>query len=244
MGFDALAWVVELDVDIVGDLASACTDVGDEHVREFVEGIWSALAAGDGHWCTIHIHLAVAHFVEPSPSEGVVATGDVIRDRVGEGVGRIAIGILWEIAAGFIRGAATDDGVDDLEFGVLGGCLVGCQRQLTRATAMDSTSLERESLWCPGRGGVLYRFVIFVGWGLVDAWTLLAGIVGTRCVQGRVIQGAASVREGRGDKHVPGCGGEEGREGSGEGQLREHVGCVKEGSGDAQCFYVEDPWLW
>ena len=139
-----------MDVFGLGGRAVRNGDVGDEHGRErrrvaarqvrdscevgFVEGLVGALvgAAGDFDGGAVHVHFAVADFVEPGPGQGVCAWLDARGD--GKAVcirvrGRGGV-VGSDVAGDIFGGAAAFDGVDDHPGGALGCRVVGGERDL------------------------------------------------------------------------------------------------------------------
>lgn len=82
---------------------------------------------------------------------------------------------------------------------------------------MSSTTLKLQSLFTRnGHGGGGF------GW-IVDAGPNLAGEIGPRGIEGRVVEGLSAVRSRVGQLHVGRCGGREGR--CKEDGLGERHGC-------------------
>ena len=137
-----------MDVFGIGSQAVGSGDVGDEHGGE--RGRVAAGELGDGeigsveggvsfvgsasHFdrCTVHVHLAIAHFVEPGPCESVCSRSDACWDgiavciRVGSGGGIVCS----EVTRYALCRATSLDGVNDHPFGALRRGCVGGKRDL------------------------------------------------------------------------------------------------------------------
>lgn len=140
LALDAVTRERESDLlALLGLTLAWAVDVGDEHIRGFLEGrtstsiqdrrqvasVATLLAAVDVHLSAVHVHLSVTDLVEPRPSQ--------------EGLS--GWGILGDIELVRLRDrAATHYGVDDLERLAL---VVG-QRDLAGATTVSSATLKRQ----------------------------------------------------------------------------------------------------
>ena len=146
------AWSWEEHIDGLGNLtlrAIACSgaaraDVGDEHIREGIEGgliafhelcdvarhevfVFTALGSGrsDGDGGAVHVHLTIADFVEPGPGKNGGASWEIGGDFEGVGIGiNLSSGFCRIIANLAFPGAAAFDGMDHLELAARGGSLV------------------------------------------------------------------------------------------------------------------------
>jgi hypothetical protein len=142
--------------------------------------------AGDGNWGAVHVHLAVADSVEPSPSQSVLSSGDAFGHLEAE------IGVAIRVQGG----AAALEGLDHLPRGGLGGLEVFCQTDLAGTAAVDGAAFECElhiladgedCLGCGGLKGVIAK---------------LAGEVTAICRQRRVVESGLAVRGWVAHNHV------------------------------------------
>ena len=177
-------------------------EVGDEQRRETALssnlGLWSVpflRSCGDGGGTTIHVEFAIADFVDPRPSDGVLTGSDALGDGVLEHSGAGTRSIVGEVASD-VGGAVALDGLDDHPLGVGGGLLVGGQGDLARTAAVDRTALEAEGLRLPDDDVVLGTVEI------VDPGALLAWEVASVGRQWRVVEGLGTVGHGGDHLHV------------------------------------------
>jgi hypothetical protein len=98
---------------VAGTLA---LDVGNSHVGECVEAGSVVRAAGDGDGGAVHVHLAVADFVEPGPCHGHLAVGKLLGNCEGELTGSALAAVFLQVCAGRGR-AASLDAVNDFPHG-------------------------------------------------------------------------------------------------------------------------------
>lgn len=233
-----------MDVELLDRGAVGGRDVGDEHVWEGRVGagdevevgglgaveaglelgggdlgddVTSLLsAAGDYDGRAVHVHLPVAHVIEPGPGERVVSCSDTIRDGILEGRRIHRGGVFAEVAWGGV-GAPTLDRVDHHPFAALGGLEVFGEGDLAGSATVRSAALELQGLLSTdghGRGG--FRSIVAAG---AD----LAGKVRAGSVKGKVVEGLGAVWGRVGHLHV---GRGRGREGHcKEDGLSERHGC-------------------
>jgi hypothetical protein len=141
-----LAGVGEFDV-ITLLSGTAVFNVGDEHVGKSIQEAVRAAGTSDRNGSAVHVHLTVSDLVEPAPGEDVVASSKVLRNREVVLVRDLGIGAATgQVSDLVLSRAATLDGLDDLPDRVLGRVQVGGDRDLARATAVDSGTLEGELL--------------------------------------------------------------------------------------------------
>ena len=186
----------------------ASVDVGDKHLREVVtlaQGYGAARLNGgsgsvalllgtlDGDGSAVHVELAVANAVDPSPGKSILARLDAGWDLELEFGRAVAVRILGQIAGG-IGWTSTLDGVNDLPHGVFGGLHILGEGDLARAAAMDSRANELK------RGGLADGEDVLLLWGSVDTLALLAREVGQVVLKGAVVEGGSAI--GIGDSHL------------------------------------------
>ena len=141
--------------------------VSDEHGREVsafgerggVDGIALAGGGGDGDGGAVHVHFAIADFVEPGPRESVLTRADAFRNGELELGGAVAVWILGQIASG-VDGTPTQDGVDDLPRGGCGWVEICGERDLAGTTAVGGTADEGEGLVDTDGHGVAGPFCV------------------------------------------------------------------------------------
>lgn len=214
--FNGSTWVGELHIQTAIHQAVASGNIGDKHVWEgcvaledLVGGVglgavevivgWdvsSLRATGDSDRSAVHVELAVADFVEPCPSECVVAGRDARRDLVCKFCrchgGRI---VTREVPV-YVGWAATHNGVNDHPFRGLGWLEVFGERDLAGSAAVNGGAVEGEGLWRANSHDVLgSRRVVYTR-------TLLAGEVAAGGLQGTVVDGGGSVRSRSPHHHV------------------------------------------
>lgn len=105
----------------------AAGEVGDGELGLVEVGVALVGSAGDFDGGAVHVHFAVAHFVEPGPREGVCAWRDALRDGEVVGVWVRSVGVFSEIAGRVLGRATSLDGMDDHPFGALRRRAVGRQ---------------------------------------------------------------------------------------------------------------------
>ena len=207
-----VAGVGELNIGAFGG-AALVANVGDEHVGQSGQSARATLGAGNGDRGAVHVHLAVADLVEPSPGQRVLTSRQVFGNGEVVGIGSSSVGIVADVASGVLGRAATLNGVDDLPDGVLVGLEVSGDRDLAGTTTVGSTTLELELL-----GAALGVDVAGTAL-LVDAIALLAREIGTTGIEGTVVEGSGAIGNGVAHEHV-GVG--HGGQGEGESGLGEH----------------------
>ena len=188
----------------------AVVDVDDKHFGKVValgqrnratgldsggRGVTLLLRSLDSHRGAVHVKLAIADPVDPSPSQSVVARLDGLWDPNLELCGTRAVGVTAKVA-GDVSRAASLDGVDDLPDGILGWLHVLSQRHLARSTSVDGIADEfkREGL---SNG----KDVLLLG-RVVDAGTLLAGKIAHAVLQGRVVESSRPIWIGDAHFHM------------------------------------------
>jgi hypothetical protein len=145
---------------------AAWADLRNEHIRKCIEGslvafhelcdvacheffvFSTALRGGgsDGHWSAIHVHLTIAHFVEPSPSESRSASREGCRDRerIGIWIDSGCISII--IARDALSWTTALDRVDDPEFAARSWSFIIRDGELTGASSMYGAPDEGDGL--------------------------------------------------------------------------------------------------
>lgn len=122
-----------------GDLALSRGKVGDEHVRHLTEdrcsgsGDLAALRATACHLerSTVHVEFAVAELVEPSPSEGVLASRKSLWNLDGDNGVVQVICVIRHVAIAISTLATIDLAVDNLPLRILVRFGVGRDGELT-----------------------------------------------------------------------------------------------------------------
>jgi len=222
------AWSWEEHIDRLGDLtlrAATCSsaaraNVGDEHIWKGIEGslvalhelcdvachevfVFTALGGSrsDGDGSAIHVHLAIADFVEPGPSEDGSASWEIggNSERVGVGVD-FRSALCRIIANNVFPGAAAFDGMDDLELAARRRSFVVGDRELAGPSSVDGASYEGNGL----RRSKGER--IAGSLRIVDAGALLTGEVAAVPVERGIVE--SGLAEGLGRRHLHVCGAE------------------------------------
>lgn len=145
---------------------AAWADLRNEHIRKCIEGslvafhelrdvachqffVFRAALRGsrsDGHWSAVHVHLTIAHFVEPSPSESRSASREGCRDRERIGVWIDSGCISIVVARDALSRTTALDRVDDLEFAARGRSFVIRDGELAGSSSMYGASDEGDCL--------------------------------------------------------------------------------------------------
>jgi hypothetical protein len=164
---NALSGIREIEIVAFSGRALLRGKVGNEHIRLAAKNSGNLLGGSsvcttanlDG--CAVHVHFAVANFVEPSPRKSVLARREIAweGDRIRIDL-LVILTILWIVAkvAPSIRRTASNNGMEDLPLTLLRGCFICGYAKLARATAMDSGILyEFDLLGLAGVPLVLHR---------------------------------------------------------------------------------------
>lgn len=202
---DRLAGVGEGVVGALSCLASAA-NVCSGHVGEAVKAL--ARTAGNVDGSAVHVHLAVADLVEPGPSHCQLTLRKRLRN--GEVVGTERATLCVEVALRVRGRAATNDRVDDLPLGVLGGLQVLSDGDLARSATVGSSLVGRERDSDVRTDGPLVHSCNLVA-------DTLAGEVGARGLE-RALDSASKGDRVR-HEDVSGGGGSHGQHGSDERSL-------------------------
>lgn len=169
----------------------------------------------------VHVHFTVADFVEPGPSQSILAGRNTLWDCVLES-GQFPRRVIWEVAVD-AGGTATLDRMNDLPLALSGGLHVGGQANLAGTASVDSTTHKFQSL------GLSNDHVIGLNRVVVNMSSQLAREVPAIGMKGRVVQvdGPIGVRLDHLDVSVDDGRGEYGS-GHGKGRFEHHV--------DGWCF--------
>jgi hypothetical protein len=123
-------------------------ELGDVACHElFVFGAALAGGGSEGDWSTVHVHFAVADFVEPGPGESGSASREGGRDSEGVDIRIYLSGASIVIARYAFSRATALDGVDDFPYAVLGWGRVVRNGELTGASTMHRASHEGYGLF-------------------------------------------------------------------------------------------------
>ena len=142
---DVFARVGELDVGAIGRNAAIAV-IGSKHVRQTLHERLASAITGDRERSTVHVHFSVAHLVKPCPGDGVVSRSELLGNGEVILVRDLGAGAVSHVAGLSLGRATTLNGLDDLPHRVLVGLEVSGDGNLTRATSVNSSSLERELL--------------------------------------------------------------------------------------------------
>jgi hypothetical protein len=137
------SWSREFGSEVLCGCA-AVANIGNKHVGKSFEGALVTGSTTDLDRSAVHVQLRGSrHLREPGPGKGGLAVGNAVRQ------------LKVVLVHGAVNTRATSlDGLDDLEDRILSRFCVHSDRQLARATTMDSCTLEFDSLLFPNSHGV------------------------------------------------------------------------------------------
>jgi hypothetical protein len=136
-----------VEVLVLRGAARGVGKVGNEHVGESSKSSGDrfsgcSITATNLDRSAVHVELTVPDFVQPGPSESVLAVWDALGHCDREGSSTVTVRVRWRDVTGDVGRAAADNTMDDLPLRRLIRLGICCKGELARATTVDGGTDE------------------------------------------------------------------------------------------------------